>query len=172
MSDTKASTHIPAQGQVRQIVVFKLGQEEYGLQIDQIKEVVITPNITRMPQMPSYMKGVANIRGNVIAMLDLEKKFDLERSESAAHDNNFTLVIESEEYKMGILVREVPNTLSISSASIEDSLFTGEQAEQSYILGIIKLDKRLIILLDIFKVISEQDNQLLFKKIPAQAVES
>ncbi len=158
----------------QQIVVFKLGQEEYGLHIDQIKEVVITPTITRMPQTPPYVKGVANIRGNVIAMLDLEEKFGLQRNtESVKAGNNFTLVIESEEYKMGILVREVPNTLSISSSSVEDSIFTGDnQQEQSYITGIVKLDKRLIIMIDIFKVINEQEAQQLFKNKNAPAVEA
>jgi len=150
----------------KQIVVFKLGEEEYGLSIDQIKEVVITPNITRMPQTPSFVKGVANIRGNIIAILDLEDKFGLVRSVGTSNrDNNYTLVIESDEYKMGILVREVPNTLSVSLASIENSIFTGDQqSEQSYITGIIKLNKRLIIMIDIFKVINEQEAHQLFKR--------
>jgi purine-binding chemotaxis protein CheW len=150
----------------KQIVVFKLGEEEYGLSIDQIKEVVITPNITRMPQTPSFVKGVANIRGNIIAILDLEEKFGLVRSVDTSNmGNNYTLVIESDEYKMGILVREVPNTLSVSLANIEDTIFTGDQQpEQSYITGIIKLDKRLIIMIDIFKVITEQETHQLFKR--------
>ncbi len=159
-----------AQTHTMQIVVFKLGQEEYGLHIDQIKEVVITPTITRMPQTPAFVKGVANIRGNVIAILDLEEKFGLTRSqEASSNGNNFTLVIESEDYKMGILVREVPNTLSISSTNVEDSVFTGDsQSEQSYITGIVKLEKRLIIMIDIFKVINEKEAQQLFKKQEVQ----
>ncbi len=150
----------------QQIVVFKLGQEEYGLSIDQIKEVVITPTITQMPQTPAYVKGVANIRGNVIAILDLEEKFKLQRNKDIVHTgNNYTLVIESDEYKMGILVREVPNTLSISTASIESSVFTGDQqAEQTYITGIVKLEKRLVIMIDIFKVINDQEASQIFKK--------
>jgi purine-binding chemotaxis protein CheW len=154
------------QAQIQQIVVFKLGSEEYGLQISQIKEVVITPSITRMPQTPEFVKGVANIRGNVIAILDLEEKFGLiDNNKKDQNNNRFTLVIESEEYKMGILVREVPNTLSISSANIEDSVFTVEhQAEQPYITGIVKLDKRLIIMIDIFKVFNEEEvHQVLSK---------
>lgn len=151
--------------QTFQIVVFRLGDEEYGLHIDQIKEVVITPTITRMPQMPSFIKGVANVRGNIIAVLDLEEKFSLRVSEQVTKSgNNFTLVIESEDYKMGVLVKEVPNTLTISSAQIEESVFTGDGAEQSYIKGIVKLDKRLVIMIDIFKVLGEQDTQTIFKK--------
>jgi purine-binding chemotaxis protein CheW len=156
-----------------QIVVFKLGEEEYGLSIGQIKEVVITPNITRMPQTPSFVKGVANVRGNIIAMLDLEEKFGLQRksgSDGLPIGNNFTLVIESDEMKMGVLVKEVPNTLSISPSNIEETVFTGDsQREQSYISGIVKLDKRLIIMIDIFKVITEQEASQLFKKQVATA---
>src|SRR5215831_2270733 len=154
MSSTKQTNESnPHHFSTQQIVVFKLGQEEYGLNIDQIKEVVITPTVTRMPQTPHYIKGVANIRGNVIAMLDLEEKFGLQQSKERPNGDNFTLVIESEEYKMGILVREVPNTLSVSSSSIEETIFTGDhQSEQSYVTGIVKLDKRLIIMIDIFKV--------------------
>jgi purine-binding chemotaxis protein CheW len=173
MSEIKKNKNEAPQARSMQIVVFKLGQEEYGLQIDQIKEVVITPTITRMPQTPEFVKGVANIRGNVIAILDLEEKFGLVRNQETNSGNNFTLVIESEEYKMGVLVREVPNTLSISTASIEDSIFTGDhQAEQSYITGIVKLDKRLIIMIDIFKVINDQDAQQFFRKQNAQPIEA
>jgi purine-binding chemotaxis protein CheW len=135
--------------------------------------VVITPTITRMPQTPPFVKGVANVRGNVIAILDLEEKFGLVRTSATANaKSNFTLVIESEEYKMGILVREVPNTLSISTSNIESSVFTGDiQSEQNYISGIVKLEKRLIILIDIFKVINDQESQQLFKKQTIQAAE-
>lgn len=173
MSQHNQTKTAPVEGvRNQQIVVFKLGQEEYGLSIDQIKEVVITPNITRMPQTPPFVKGVANVRGNVIALLDLEIKFGLSQpADTADRRNNYTLVIESDEYKMGILVREVPNTLSISSATIERSVFAGDQVgEQSYITGIVKLDKRLIIMIDIFKVIVDQESQQLFKKQPSQEV--
>ncbi|SKC54290.1 chemotaxis protein CheW [Ohtaekwangia koreensis] len=149
-----------------QIVVFRLGDEEYGISIDQIKEVVITPTITRVPQKPAFIKGVANIRGNIIAILDLEQKFGLQKTEETMpSNNNFTLVIDSNEYKMGVLVKEVPNTLTISSSAVEDFIFTGDgNVEQSYIKGIVKLDKRLIIMIDIFKVLSQQEEQQIFKK--------
>ncbi|MFD0998651.1 chemotaxis protein CheW [Ohtaekwangia kribbensis] len=148
-----------------QIVVFRLGDEEYALNIDQIKEVVITPSITRVPQKPSFIKGVANIRGNIIAMLDLEEKFGLRKTIDEHAGNNFTLVIDSAEYKMGVLVKEVPNTLSIAESSIEEITLAGDSGiEQSYIKGIVKLEKRLIIMIDIFKVLSQYEEQQVFKK--------
>ena len=154
----------PQQSQIQQIVVFKLGQEEYGLSIGQIKEVVSTPVITRMPQTQSYVRGVANIRGTVIAMLDLEEKFGLQTTHQSETSHKYTLVIDSNEYKMGVLVRDVPNTLSISANNIEQSLFNSDNDSQnSYITGIVKLDKRLIIMIDIYKVINEKEAQVLLK---------
>ncbi|GCC52351.1 chemotaxis protein CheW [Chryseotalea sanaruensis] len=141
-----------------QIVVFKLGQEEYGLRIDQIKEVVITPTITRMPQTPSYVKGVANIRGNVIAIFDLEDRFNLQRNEAQLSGKKYTLVVESEDFKMGLLVNEVPNTISVNASDLDESvgIIADANAEVNYIKGIIKTGTRLIILIDIFKVVDQE----------------
>jgi len=142
-----------------QLVVFKQGEEEYALQIDQIKEVVITPNITKMPQTPEFVKGVANIRGNIIAILNLEEKFGLKKSAENEDGKNFTLVIESEEFKVGLLVKEVPNTLAVREQDIEESMnvIQDSSAEHNYISGIVKKEDRLIILIDILKVVNESD---------------
>lgn len=144
-----------------QIIVFKLGGEEYGLLIDQVKEVVMTPNITKLPQTPSYIKGVANIRGNIIAVVDLEEKFyDEEMSTKEINDSlNYTLVIESEEFKLGVLVKEVPNTLSIPIDDIEEAISLGQEAgnENNYLKGIIKLENRLIVLIDIYKALDNNE---------------
>jgi purine-binding chemotaxis protein CheW len=147
-----------------QIVVFKLGQEEYGLHIDQIKEVVITPTITRMPQTASFVRGVANIRGNVIAIFDLEDRFNLVRT---SQDNNqkYTLVVESDDVKLGLLVNDVPNTVSVDAASLDESvgIINDANTETNYIKGIIKHNERLIILIDIFKVIDQEMNSAIKK---------
>ncbi|WP_375581071.1 chemotaxis protein CheW [Marivirga tractuosa] len=150
--------------QKSQLIVFRLGDEEYGLQIGQIKEVVPTPHITRLPQTPPYVKGVANIRGNIIAVVDLEEKFGL-KNESDEAANNYTLVVESDEVKMGVLVRELPNTLNVKQSQIEDSanIIQDGGADQSYIKGIVKLEDRLIIMLDVFKTMSESELNGVFK---------
>lgn len=150
--------------QKSQLIVFRLGDEEYGLQIGQIKEVVPTPHITRLPQTPPYVKGVANIRGNIIAVVDLEEKFGL-KNQSDGAANNYTLVVESDEVKMGVLVRELPNTLNVKQSQIEDSanIIQDGGAEQSYIKGIVKLEDRLIIMLDVFKTMSESELNGVFK---------
>lgn len=144
-----------------QLIVFKQGEEEYALKIDQIKEVVITPNITKMPQSPEYIKGVANIRGNIIAIVDLEEKFGLKSEKDTLNEGskNFTLVIESEDVKIGILVKEVPNTLAVSRGEIDEAVnvIHNSNMDQNYITGIVKIDERLVILIDVFRVVSESD---------------
>lgn len=158
-----------------QLIIFRLGGEEYGLTIDQIKEVVLTPNIAQVPRMPSYIRGVANIRGNIIAILDLEEKFKLSRANEMQADEigNYTLVIESSKFKVGILVKEVPNTLSITSDQVEDS--TGfiqySAVDEKCITGIVKAGERLIILIDVFKLMDIENisNQAVTAKAPLQS---
>lgn len=144
-----------------QIIVFKLGQEEYALMIDQIKEVVITPNISKVPLTPSYIKGVANIRGEILAIVDLEEKFGLLSSEESTtkKDGYYSLVVESERLNMAILVKEVPNTLSVTQGDIDESpnLIADQQGEKNYIKGIVKLADRIIILIDIYSVIDKDE---------------
>ena len=149
-----------------QIIVFKLGQEDYALSIDQIKEVVITPNIARIPLTQSYIKGVANIRGNVLAIVDLAERFGLaEENETPSTTPRYTLVVSSEEYKMGILVKDVPNTLRVTEADIDASpnIIQDNAMENNYIRGIVKAGNRMIVLIDIFKVITKEDKEFISK---------
>lgn len=142
-----------------QVIVFRLGEEEYGLMIDQIKEVVATPQIARVPMSPDHIRGVANIRGNILAIVDLEKKFNLPIPDELRNQvAEYTLVVESWEHNMGILVRQVPNTLSVKRTQIDRSpQAVQDGGERNYIEGIIKAGNRLIILIDIFKVISAKE---------------
>lgn len=164
MAEIKTSTEQKGGQRSLQIVVFKLGNEEYGLHIDQIKEVVITPAITRMPQTPSFVKGVANIRGNVIAIFDLEDRFNLTRT-IQERGSKYTLVVESEDVKLGLLVNEVPNTISVNASDLDESvgIINDSSSETNYIKGIIKSGQRLIILIDIFKVIDHEMNSSIKK---------
>jgi purine-binding chemotaxis protein CheW len=148
-----------------QIIVFKQGNEEYALHIDQIKEVVITPPITKMPQVESYIKGVANIRGNIISIIDLEDKFGLKKTDRNESGNNYTLVIQSEEIKAGLLVQDVPNTMTVAPGDLDYSISLPGEGSQDmdYIIGIIKKEARLIILIDVMKVL-EYEGQLLTLK--------
>ncbi len=137
-----------------QLIVFKLAGEEYALSIDDIKEVVITPGIAKIPQTPSYIKGVANIRGSIIAIMDMEERLNLIKEEREAA-GSYTLVIASEQYKLGILVKEVPNTLTTYASEIDtaSNIMQFSALEKECIKGVATVDDRLIILVDIFKLI-------------------
>lgn len=143
----------------QQLIVFKLGNEEYALKIDQIKEIVLTPTVTKVPQTPSYVKGLANIRGNIIAILDLEEKFKVEGIQEKT--GKYTLVVESETFKIGLMVNQVPNTLTVTENNIELAQdIVGDVSSQSnYIQGIVKIDNRLIILIDVYQLMKEKELQ-------------
>ncbi|WP_422359606.1 chemotaxis protein CheW [Reichenbachiella sp.] len=141
-----------------QLIVFKLGEEEYALPIEQIKEVVLTPRISPMPQTPDYVKGIANIRGNVIAIMDFEQKFGLKPNKKKLNNGtvNYTLVIESEDHNVGILVNDVPNTLSVLSSKIDDSsnIIQHTSLDESVIKGVVKTKEKMIILIDVMTMMS------------------
>ncbi|MCF6361394.1 MAG: chemotaxis protein CheW [Cyclobacteriaceae bacterium] len=141
-----------------QLIVFKLAGEEYALPIDDIKEVVITPGIAKIPQTPDYIKGVANIRGNIIAIMDMEERLKLMKEEREI-TGSYTLVIASEKFKLGILVKEVPNTLNTFSSEIDttSNIMQFSTLEKECIKGVVKVNSRLIILVDIFKLIENED---------------
>ena len=151
-----------------QLIVFKLGSEEYAIHIDQIKEVVLTPRVTKMPQTPSYVKGVANIRGSVLAILDLEEKFGIQRDEQLSDEStsNYTLVAESKDFNVGVLVKEVPNTLSVAVSDIDETVNVVQDTDQhgNYMLGIVKMNERLIILIDLHQVMRTNDLMGVFNK--------
>jgi purine-binding chemotaxis protein CheW len=144
-------------GQKKQLIIFKLGSEEYALNIDQIKEVVLTPGIAKIPQTPSYVKGVANIRGTIIAIIDLNDKFKIGDENDTI--GKFTLVVESEEFKVGILVKEVPNTLTVGEKEIETnlSILQYSDLDEECITGIVKKGDRMIIIVDMVKMMNLED---------------
>lgn len=150
-------------GRKIQLIIFKLGGEEYALNIDQIKEVVLTPGIAQIPQTPDYIKGVANIRGTIIAIVDLNEKFKV--GEENDNIGRFTLVVESEEFKIGILVKEVPNTLTVGEKEIERNLSVLQYSDldEECINGIVKKGDRMIIIVDMMKMM-ELDDLKRFKK--------
>lgn len=146
-----------------QLIIFKLGSEEYGLSIEQIKEVVLTPRIAKMPQTADHIKGVANIRGNIIAIMDLEQKFGLTKHavRDEANTPNYTLVVESETYKVGVLVKEVPNTLSINVSDIDtaSSFIQYTSFDTGSVIGVVKSGDRMIILIDMIKLIEAENTK-------------
>jgi purine-binding chemotaxis protein CheW len=145
------------------LIVFKLGGEEYGIRIEQVKEVTITPDIARMPRTPDFIKGVANIRGDIIAIMDLEGRFKIAPVEISNNKQTYTLVIETDSYNMGILVREVPQSLTVGLSKIDKTpgLIQEVNVHENFIDGIAKVGSRLIIVLDIRKILTVEESEIL-----------
>ena len=134
--------------------VFQSGGEEYALRIDDVSEVVKLSAIAPVPQMPEYIVGMVNVRGNIFGVLDLAVFFG---NEQKADDNFcFLIVIDHEEQKIAIRIPTVPDTLQVSEEMIEklSSSMLKSIRKQEFLKGIIKKDNRMIILLNILDMIS------------------
>lgn len=149
------------------MIVFRLGREEYGIRIEQVKEVTITPEIARMPKTPSFVKGIANLRGDIIAIIDLEERFQLVPTAQELPATSYTLAIEAKDYIIGLIVREVPQPLSIPVSTIEKApeLIQDVNIQDKYIEGIAKIDGRIIIVLDMLKLLTPAEIMQLQPKV-------
>ena len=141
----------------QQFCVFKSGREEYGIPINLIKEVVPIPKTAPVTQMPSYIIGMANVRGNIFGVLDLGQFFNI-KSEQAT-ENKYLLVLEHDVYQMAIAIPNVPDTLMASDSMVEALSASRLKSTlgQKYLKGIIKKEKRMIILFDILGMISNDE---------------
>ena len=134
-----------------QLVSFNIGSEEFGVDILRVQEINRMVEITRVPQAPHYVEGVINLRGKVIPIVDLRKRFNLEMKE---YDKNTRIVVvDINGTIMGMIVDAVSEVLRLSASTIEPppEIVTGVNAE--YIKGVAKLEDRLLIFLDLSKVI-------------------
>jgi len=141
-------------------MTFKLAAEEYGLEIMKVREIIRLMEITRVPRTRDFMRGVINLRGRVIPVVDLRLKFGMEKTEST--DQTVIIVVQfsggSGEITIGILVDEVLEVLSIAEENIEPPPSFGTAVvDTQFILGVGKAEKRVIFLLDIGKVLSTQE---------------
>jgi purine-binding chemotaxis protein CheW len=140
-----------------QLIVFRLGDEEYGIRIEQVKEVTITPEVARMPKTPPFIKGIANLRGDIIAILDLEERFRLRPAGRPLPERSYTVAVEAADYTLGLVVREVPRPFTLPLSQIEPApeFVQDTNARDKYLEGIAKLpDGSIIIVLDMRKLLS------------------
>jgi len=151
----------PAQcdGRAGKYLTFQLANEEFGIRVLKVREIMGLQEITAVPQTPSHIKGVINLRGKVVPVIDLRLKFGI----SAAEYTQRTCIIvtqvqgESGAILMGIVVDGVSEVLNLTGAEIEDTPDFGEQITGQYLLGMAKVKGKVKILLDIDKVLSSQE---------------
>jgi purine-binding chemotaxis protein CheW len=145
-----------------QLVIFKLGGEEFGVDIMAVQEIIKMPVITAIPQAPEYVEGVINLRGKIIVVVNLGKKFNIFSSEK--NDEYKVIVVELEKQVIGMMVNSVSEVLRIPVNSVDPApeiITSGMSA--NYIQGVGKLDNRLLILLDLRKVLSDHETEELYQ---------
>lgn len=132
----------------RQCVVFSIGNEHYGIDIFQVREIIRVPAVTHVPGAPDDVQGVINLRGGVIPILDLRKRFGLGDAGVREQDRRI-VVVEFDEQTLGIVVDGVSEVLEIDAGAIEPPSPYVMSAHSHAIAGIAKLGERLIILLEL-----------------------
>jgi len=140
-------------------LVFELNKEECCIQVLKVREIMGVQDITAVPQTPHYVKGVINLRGKVIPVVDLRLKFGLPEAEYTQRTCIIVVQVQRESTKMllGIVVDSVAEVLNITAADIEDTPNFGQGAATPYLLGMAKLKGRVKLLLDIDEVLASQD---------------
>ena len=136
-------------------LAFHLGPEEFGIPVLAVREIMGLQDITAVPQTPAYVRGVINLRGKVIPVLDLRLKFGMDGVEYGQRTS--IIVVKVAEIMMGVIVDGVSEVLNLMAGDIENTPDFGHGVETPYILGMAKTKGRVRMLLDIEQVLSTQD---------------
>ncbi len=132
-------------------LTFFLAEEEYGLEILKVQEIFGMMEVTPVPRTPHYIKGVINLRGKVIPVVDLRTKFEMDSVEYT--DQTCIIVVQTGGMQTGIIVDKVSEVIDIAGDQIEDTPHMGNEVNTDYILGIGNANDRVKLLLDIDKVL-------------------
>ena len=159
MQETAGKGEQGIQSKEGKYLTFALGNEHYGFGILQVREIIGLINITELPQAPPYLKGIINLRGNVIPVIDLRKKFMM--ADIDATDRTCIIVVEvkgvSKDILMGFLVDSVSEVINVKAEAIEENPVAVGNIDDQFILGIAKMDDGMKILLDINKIVDIQE---------------
>src|SRR3979490_2447649 len=132
-------------------VGFRIGNETFGVRIGSVREIVRVPEITAVPSAPETVEGVINLRGKIIPVMDLRKRFG--QTEIQSDKKNRILVVELDNKLLGLIVNAASEVLKIPPSEVESPGTVFAEGESSYVTGVGKLKGRLIILLDIAKLL-------------------
>lgn len=157
-AQTESSTAVSTASRAGKYLTFFLAGEEYGLEILKVSEIIGMQPITRVPRMPEFVRGVINLRGKVIPITDLRKKFNMELD---GVDDSCIIVVQMKGIQTGIVVDRVSEVVAIAEADIEDAPSFGAGIHTEFLLGIGKQNGRVKLLLDIDKVLKTSELEAL-----------
>ncbi len=146
-------------------LTFRLGREEYGIEILRVREIVAMMEITPVPLTALHIRGVVNLRGKIIPVVDMRRKFSLPESAATRETCIITTMVEGKEGQVltGLLVDGVSEVVQIAASDVEPVPALGEDMKLDFVTGLSKTKGRVIVLLDMDKVMQEQDLQELKK---------
>ncbi len=150
----KEQEQIVATEELLQLVGFKIGEEEFAVDILRVQEIIKMIMMTKVPNTPEYVKGVINLRGRIIPVIDLRKRLGLKEKE--ADQNSRIIVVEIEENTIGFIVDEVSEVLRIPQSIIEPPPSMVGDVNANFITAVAKLENRLLILLDLEKILVDE----------------
>jgi purine-binding chemotaxis protein CheW len=136
-----------------QLVGFRIGKETFGVPINLVHEIVRLPEITAVPDAPDYIEGVINLRGKIISIVDLRKRFG--ESQIEASRKNRILVAEIDRKMVGLIVDAASEVIRLSETEIEAPPEVFQESEVKYVTGVGKLQGRLVILVDLTKILQK-----------------
>lgn len=145
--------------ETRQYLSFKLNEEEFALDISKVREVLDFTKITRVPQTPEFMRGVINLRGSVVPVVDLNKKFGIKNTEKTVNTRIIIgeVSIEGDDTVLGVLADSVHEVMELEPESIEPAPKIGTRMNTDFIKGMGKREEEFVMILDIDKVFSAED---------------
>lgn len=141
---------------ISQIVSFRLAKEEYGVNIMHVQEVILIGPITEMAQVPNYVRGLINLRGHVIPIIDLRVRFSLE--DAAMTESSRIIILNLDKRTIGIVVDAVNEVLRVSSDQVEPTPRGITGVEHQHVMGLVRFEEKLIILLNIERLIGTTDD--------------
>jgi len=161
--DSITGSKDPVAAKEGKYLTFSLAKEEYGIGILKVREIIGLMPVTTIPQAPHFVKGVINLRGKVIPVIDLRLRFGIEEVEPT--DRTCIIVVEvqgpSGQIQMGLVVDSVSEVINIKAEDIEETPSFGAALESDYILGMAKINGGVKILLEIDKVLGKDDLRVL-----------
>ena len=140
---------------VIQLVTFRLKDETYGINVMQVQEVLRVSEIAPVPGAPAYVLGIINLRGNVVTVIDTRIRFGLNSTEP--DDTSRIVIIESDQQVVGILVDSVAEVIELQQSDIDSAPSIGSEDSARYIQGVASRDEDLLIVVDLNKLLSDQE---------------
>ena len=142
--------------EIQQLVSFTLGSEEFGVEIAGVQEIVRLPEITKVPRSPAFVEGVVNLRGKIIPVVDLRKRFGLPRAE--ATKSTRIIIVTMSGRTVGMIVDAVSEVMRIPLEAIDPTPeMVASRVHASFLKGIAKLEGRLVILLELNLILSGEE---------------